>query len=316
MGGTPPRHLSREDRPKSIEKGEMTLSHIISQRTFAAGASIALMAALAASCHGGGDSTAPDSPNVLASVGTEQLTIADVSQVMPGGLSEADSTAFVNAYIDNWIDNQLISQVAVRNIADTHEIDEMVSEYRRQLIINEYRRLKLSEDPELAIPDDTIAAYYSAHRGDLRLEEPMLRGIYIKMPSDAPHLADVKRWYRSNKTDDIDKLEKVGLSDAIHYDYFRDHWIPWTQIETKIPQEIPTASLRKGRNIEIDESGFTYLLSISDYLPSGAPMPLEAAKTLIREKLTAMKRVEIDAKLRQQLRQQALSDGTLKRIEN
>jgi hypothetical protein len=45
-------------------------------------------------------------------------------------------------------------------------------------------------------------------------------------------------------------------------------------------------------------------------------MPLEAANTLIREKLTAMKRVEIDAKLRQQLRQQALSDGTLKRIEN
>jgi hypothetical protein len=294
----------------------MTLSHIINQRTFAAGASIALMAALAASCHGGADSTTPDAPGVLASVGTEQLTAADVSQVMPGGLSEADSTEFVNAYIDSWIDDQLISQVAARNIANTAEIDEMVRNYRRQLIINEYRRLKLNEDPELAIPDDTIAAYYDAHRGELRLEEPMLRGIYIKIPSDAPHLADVKRWYRSNKTDDIDKLEKVGLSDAIHYDYFRDHWIPWTQIETKIPQAIPSTSLRKGGNFDIDESGFTYLLSISDYLPAGASMPLEAATPIIREKLTAMKRVEIDAKLRQQLRQQALIDGTLKRIEN
>ena len=291
----------------------MTLSHIIKHRNIAAGASIVLMAALAASCHNA--PTEPASPDVLAVVGAAQLTVADLRQAMPGGLAEADSLEFVNAFVDSWIDDQLIGTVAAKNIANTQEIDKMVADYRRQLILNEYRRLKLNEDPELAIPADSIAAYYADHSGEMRLEEPMLRGIYIKMPNDAHHLADVKKWYRSTKTDDIDKLEKVGLDDAIHYDYFRDRWIPWTQIETKIPQAIATTSLRKGFTFELDEGGFTYLLSVSDYLPAGAPMPLEAAEPIIREKLTALKRVEIDAKLRHQLREQALKDGTLQRAK-
>lgn len=250
-------------------------------------------------------------PGEIARIGGETLTETELMKATPAGLAEVDSVAFVDAYINSWIADRLISHEAARLIKDTEEIDRLTEQYRRDLIMWEYRNMAVNADPELQLTDDDIRGYYEAHPSQMKLDAPMVRGIYIKMESDDPELNTVRRLYASEQQSDIDRLEKVGLKSAIHYDYFRDKWIPAEQITTKIPAEINAGNMRKGMKYEFERDGFTYLLSISDLLPTGATMPVEAAEPRIRETLDAMRRANLDAKLLGRLRSRALENGTL-----
>lgn len=269
---------------------------------------LAALTAMTACIHNDKNALGPDD---LARLGNETLTRTDLAKALPAGLTPTDSAAFADAFISNWVTDRLIMQVATRYLRNTAEIDRQVEQYRRDLIVWEYRRMAVAADSALAVSADEIHAYYEANPGLMTLDDPMVRGIYIKMESDAPALAEVRRLYASPKQDDIDRLEKVGLKGAIHYDYFRDRWIPAKRIIDKIPRDINPADLRKGYTLEADIDGFTYLLSVSDIIPSGATMPFEAAEPRIREMLETMRQTEVDAALRKRLRDEAVASGAL-----
>lgn len=247
----------------------------------------------------------------VARIGGQTLTDADIRAITPAGLAEVDSVAFVDAYVNSWIADRLILHEAARLIKDTDEIDRLTEQYRRDLIMWEYRNMAVNADPELQLSDADIKAYYEAHPGQMTLDSPMVRGIYVKLESDDPSLRTVRQLYASPNQNDIDRLEKISLKSAVHYDYFRDTWVPAQQVITKIPAELSSADLHKGLKYEVERDGFTYLLSISDVLPIGATMPLEAAGPRIRETLDAMRRTELDSRLVARLRSDALANGTL-----
>ena len=49
-------------------------------------------------------------------------------------------------------------------------------------------------------------------------------------------LENVRKWYRSDKDTDIELLEKANIKDDdILYEYFRDNWVKWEQIESRVP---------------------------------------------------------------------------------
>ena len=64
---------------------------------------------------------------------------------MPGGLCEADSIKFARAFIRKWMDENLVSEIAASEI-DMAGIEQMVDEYRRQLVMWEYRR-QMADSP-------------------------------------------------------------------------------------------------------------------------------------------------------------------------
>ena len=266
---------------------------------------------LAAACGGGGNALAD--ADVLVVAGNGRLTRSQLHAAMPAGLSAADSTTFARAYIREWIDGRLIADVAAEEV-DREEIERLVDEYRNSLIMAQYRRAMASKAGDGIFVDDTLKAYYESHPDDFVLDRPLVKGIYLKVPDDTKNLATIRRLYKSENPDDIDRLEKAALGEAIHYDYFRDRWIDWEQIETRIPVDFSSsdmASLMSHKPVDVTSGGFVYLLSVSDCLPAGSPMPFEAAKPYIRERLLSLSRVEYDKRLRNELLNKALADGTV-----
>lgn len=250
-----------------------------------------------------------EKPGVAARVGNKELTDAEVVAALPLGLSEADSIAFASDFIDHWIINELIGEIAAKNINNLEEIEKLTQEYRRSLIIDEYRRQKAAQDTSLSVTKQQIEDFYANHGGEMRLKEPMIRGIFIAISTASPQLPAVRRLYHSAKSDDIDKLDKIGLTEAVNYEYFRDRWLPLSAITGRFPGGKPGVT-HKGQNIEVNEEGNTYFLSISDFLPAGASMPLSAAEPEIRERLEAARQMEIDARLKHQLYEKAIKKGT------
>lgn len=251
--------------------------------------------------------------DALASVGSEYLVASELQSALPAGLTPDDSTTFAKAFIRDWVNTRLIERVAAAEV-DMEQIDRLTRQYRDELIMSQYRRA-MARQADGDFADDSLRAYYDSHEADFRLERPMVKGVYLKLPADAPKLAQIKRLYRSDKDNDIDKLEKAAIGTAIHYDYFRDRWVDWEQIEKRIPLENTShtaASIAQRHYLETEAQGFVYLLCISDYLPAGATMPYEAAAPIVRERLLNIRRRAYDSQLLNDLYDRAVEKGTLK----
>ena len=82
---------------------------------------------------------------------------------MPAGLSPDDSTRFARAFIRGWIDSRLVEDVAAEAV-DMKAIEEMVAQYRRDLIMRGYRdRMFASDAGSIVFSDSLVNDYYGRH---------------------------------------------------------------------------------------------------------------------------------------------------------
>ncbi len=240
------------------------------------------------------------------------LTRADLRQLMPSSVTQADSARLARALIYDWIETQLISDAASKNL-DMDKINRMVQEYRNELVSMEYVRL-MYDTHAAEIPEDSIRAYYDANKEEFRLTRPMVKGVYIKAADDSPSLAQFRKLYKSHNDADVDRLDKIASTSAVHYDYFRDKWVDWEQIESRVPYDFGSSAdsfLRTHHTVDYSQGGFTYLLDITDALHSGQIMPYEAARSSIIDRLRFIDRRSYAAQLKKNLYDDALENGKI-----
>ncbi len=207
----------------------------------------------------------------------------------------------------------LLTKVAAENIPGVDRLDRMVADYRNRLIMMEYRK-RMKEDSRKSISDAEVKSYYEAHADDMRLEHPVIKGIYIKVPSNAERIENVRQWVFSASKESIDKLEKYGLKGAIQYDWFADRWVDWEIVAEQIPYRFYDADafVESTVNFETEYNGSTYFLHISEYLKSGDVMPYSFATEQIREMMSEKYKRDSESRLMQSLFRKAIDDGSLK----
>ena len=163
---------------------------------------------------------------------------------------------------------------------------------------------KLAND----ISEEEINAYYEKNKELFRLDNPLVKGLFIKVPLSSPDLGNVRVWYRKNNQDVIEKLEKYSLRNAVSYDYFYDRWTSVPDVAAKIPLKVLDTDanyLDKNRNVEVKDTAFCYFLHIEDFLGKDKQKPLDFARDEIKEILINLKRVEFINKVKEDLYQRA-----------
>ena len=228
------------------------------------------------------------SDDVLVSVGDSALTVAEVLRRMPAGLSPADSANMFERIVGHWVRDLVLLDVAEKNIPYPDRIERMVEAYRNGLIVDQY----LSTVSEHAVDDVSekrIKEYFDSHRGMLVLEQPLVRGVFVKVAENDETLDNLRRWMSRLSDEDVDNIEKYGLRQASRYEYFRDEWHEWNVIAEQIPYRFfdADAFVSSSADFETSADGSVYLLHISDYITSGNEMPYEFARLKIREILRA-----------------------------
>lgn len=258
-------------------------------------------------------SDSEEEADILVMVGDSALTMRDVLAKIPSGLPAADSVLLFQSIVDGWLERNLLTGLAEERLDNINEIERMVEDYRKKLIIASYRR-KLRESYEDGVSKKEVENYYKLHGNEMRLERPVVRGLYLKIPSDAGRLADIRRWMRTATPDAISNLEKYGLTDAVEYSFFQNRWTDWDLLARQIPYRFDNADQFVAENTDFETSrrGMTYLLHISGYLPSGEQMPLEVAATSISERLAESNGEKYEGKLMDALYKEARKTGKLK----
>lgn len=244
----------------------------------------------------------------LVEVAGKFLYKEDLQAVLPLNLSADDSTLFAEHYIRNWVEDVLLYDKAEGNIPDSEKVRSLVESYRKALVMHTYQeelvRQKLSDE----ITPEEVEAYYESNKSLFVLDKPIVKGLFIKVPLKSGGLADVRRWYKKNSQDAIEKLEKYSLRNAVTYDYFYDHWRPLDEIEALIPGRTWAEKdnyLNRNRNVELKDTAFCYFLHIEEYQEEGKQKPLDFASEEIKEILINLKRVEYINRVKEDLYRQA-----------
>ena len=240
----------------------------------------------------------------LVEVGGKFLYQEDLQAALPLNLTADDSVLFAESYIRNWIEDALLFDKAEDNVRDSERIKELVENYRKALVMHAYQeelvKQRLSEEITIA----EINQYYEENKSLFVLEKPLAKGLFIKVPLQSSGLADVRRWYKRNTPDVIEKLEKYSLRNAVTYDYFNDQWRPLEEIEAMMPVKI-LEDVKQNQDIELKDTAFHYFLHIEDYLGKGEPRPLDFAQEDIKEILINLKRVDFVNRVKEELYRQA-----------
>ena len=135
----------------------------------------------------------------------------DLMSVLPVGLSKDDSILFAEHYIRSWAEEILLYEKAANNIPDNVDVEKLVENYRKALIMHTYQQELINQKLINDIPEQEIADYYEKNKELFKLESPLIKGLFIKVPLTAPQLNNVRRWYKSEKQDAIESLEKYSL---------------------------------------------------------------------------------------------------------
>ena len=78
---------------------------------------------------------------LIARLGDSHLYEHQVTSLINSNLSSIDSLTFIQQYINNWAQEELLLQKAVLNInQDQFEIDKRLESYRRSLLIHAYEQ--------------------------------------------------------------------------------------------------------------------------------------------------------------------------------
>lgn len=253
-----------------------------------------------------------DTSDVLVSTHGHQLHRSEVESLIPKGATSADSLLIAESYEKKWVKDQLIFEVAARNLSDEkEEIEQLVDDYRRSLIRYRYQELLVEERLKAEISEMDKQRYYEENQKLFTLDRGLIKGLFLKIPADAPGLADVKKWYKSSDESALENIEKYSVQNATIYEYFYDKWVDFDEVMDNIPMYVndATSFLKTHKTVEVADSSYCYLLNIRDYLTPGELEPYESASPRIVEMLVNQRKVEFLRNFEDELYNDAVRSG-------
>lgn len=222
-----------------------------------------------------------------------------------------DSASFRKNYVEHWAVERLFYKKASENVAATSDIDKMVESYKQGLILNIYQDRLIEQQLIPDIKDDDIISFYNANKGLFELDEPMLKGLLLKVPDKSQGINKVRVWCVRRNLEDLESLEKYSISNSSVYESFFDEWRSVGEVarQTPITEYQLNERLKKKETIEFRQDGYTYFVSADTLLQKGDTKPIEMVSAEIIDLLVNSKRVSFINEMKNTLYNDALVNG-------
>ncbi len=264
-----------------------------------------LLAALLVACGPSGD----EEDVVLAKAFDRQLRWSELRQVIPIGLPPADSAAMAEAYIDNWLRQQVELHHAEQNLEPARkEFESELRDYRNSLLLYAFEEELVLQRLDTVIPESEIEAYYQAHAEDFDLADDMVRARWFAIPADdRKALKRHQDRFLSGKPEDMREVEIALVQRGIAIQDRSGQWLTMGEMRNEVPLE-SLARLGQGTARTVTVVGDdAWFIDIVELRPRHAPAPVELVRQDIRTILLNQRKIDLIARMRQDLYDQALA---------
>ena len=255
---------------------------------------------------------------MIARVGTSYLYRSELASSMPSGIAATDSINYAQAFISKWIVGQLKQQEAEKLFSQSEsDIDKLVEEYRRSLLVHRLDRHYLEAEPCAEITNKEIADYYNAHKSDFRISHPMVKGEIVAIADNYRRREELLKLFNSTKSEQReDFVESCRKNNILHLQF--DEWVSFTDFLSNLPllrtsRHEELLGERKMQKIHHDKT--YYYFRITNALKVGDTMPLDMARENIRQILINRHRADVIHRQEEKIMNNAISSGHAKIYE-
>ena len=250
---------------------------------------------------------------IIASVNEKDLLLSEVLKEMPKATE--DSTFFIERYMNLWIRKQLMIYHSEINLSsDLLNYEAQIADYRSSLLIYAYQQELINQNFDTSITSNEIFDYYNQYREEFKLVKNIFMGRYIVVDKSAPKSKNLKKWYKSNKPDDIESLTDYCHQFAKEYYLSDSSWQYFSSINNKLPKFITEEEyfLENTKGVWFEDQQYRHYIYIKNYQIKGSISPLALEREKIRNVLLNKDKIQYLKQLEDELYQNALA---LKKIK-
>lgn len=222
-----------------------------------------------------------------------------------------DSVRFVDDYIERWAVEHLFYNKASENVASTIDIESMVEKYRKGLILSVYQDGLVNQQlvPDISLGD--IKEFYDANETMFEIEEPIFRGLLLKVSDKSPNIGRIRSWCMRRNIEDLERIEKYSLVNSAFYNSFLEEWRAVSDIaeQTPLTEYQLNERLKKKETIEFKHAGYTYFICADSLIQEGERKPLEMVVPEITELLINSRRADFIKEKKKSLYNEAIKTG-------
>ena len=254
-----------------------------------------------------------DNKQIIASVNEKDLFLSEILKEMPKATE--DSIIFIERYMKLWIKKQLMIYHAEINLSsDLLNYETQIAEYRSSLLIYAYQQELINQNFDTSITSNEISDYYNQYLEEFKLVKNIFMGRYIVVDKSAPKSKNLKKWYKSNKPDDIEDLTDYCHQFAKEYYLADSSWQYFSSINSKLPKFITEEEyfLENKKGVWFEDQQYRYYIYIKDYQIKGSISPLALEREKIRNVLVNKNKIQYLKQLEDELYKNALA---LKKIK-
>jgi hypothetical protein len=231
--------------------------------------------------------------NAVARVYNNYLYQEDLLGKIPENLSKEDSILYRNNIIKTWATEQILLQKAKINIEDANnEIKNLVETYKKELLIDKYKRAVLQQELDTVLTEIDIDEYYNSNKNIYKLNEDLIQLKYIHFNKDLIDKKEIIKLFRSNENDDVIALEEREL-EFYSFNFNDSIWVSIKSVEKKLPFLKKENKLKNNQFIQKEDSLGVYLLAVKDILHRNQVAPKSYLIPTIRQMILHKRKLEL-----------------------
>ena len=226
---------------------------------------------------------------------------SDIEGALGNNISKEDSIAFINNYIEQWIQQMVVLEKAQNNI--TKNFDKELKNYKNSLLTYEYEQKIVEQLLDTNVSEDEIVKYYEANKANFLLKNNIVRMLYIKVPKTSLALGKIKNLMFTGGREVSDKqiveLQKLASMHAQEYFFDTQVWIPFSDFQRMIPVETYNEEMymQNNKNITIVSDTMAYIARILEFKVIDDVSPLSFEYSNIKNILLTKRKIAIIEKM-------------------
>ena len=237
---------------------------------------------------------------------------SELNALIPSNIQKEDSIRLARQYINAWALDQLFLTIAEQQLSKTDkDVTKELEDYRKSLLKYRYEQLYINERLDTAVSEDNVEAYYTANAGRFELSRPVVKARYLRIPSDSPALAKIRKKMSSDLAQDLVEADSLAYSSALKFTTWGNRWIDVASLASEFGTDYVTviSSIKAGWVEITDSTGVTNVAYISDMVREGGLAPLEYCTPQIKDMIISSRKQSLVTGLEQDLLKDAREKG-------
>lgn len=256
----------------------------------------------------------PEEAIVVARVGDVFLYSFDLKEEFNGFKNKSDSLLKTRKFIDSWAKNQILLQLATRNLnnEELQDLENMILQYRFELFSKKYIQSVISNSYDTLVNNHEIDSFLLANKGIFNLNTPLYKVRFIHIPPNNVDLLEIQMSFQRFNQEDRSFLDSLSfqfnnylLTDSI--------WLNKRDLISEVEflnQQNVEKYLKKSKFFRVEDSLGVYLLYIDKLLKKGDPPPKILLKSTIRNIIIKQRKLKLTKKFEKGIINDAIKSKT------